>query len=163
MLAKTVTYKNFDGEEVTEVLHFHLSKAELVKMQLGMKGGLKTYLETIVKKEDTAEVIKAFDAILLASVGKRLDGKFIKTQDVIDSFRYSGAYEIIFMELLTDAEGSAAFVEAVMPKELMDQMQQVQSSGSVTVDLPRTSPDFSKMSPADFAEWQRRQQNPLGV
>lgn len=180
MLQRDITYEDFDGKQVTETFYFNLSKAELIKMQVGVAGGMQTYLETIIAKDDEGAVIEAFDKILLASVGKKMDGRFIKTQEVIDNFRFSGAYEVLFMQLLTDAKYSAEFVEHVMPKSLVEQVNAQKTT--MTVDLPQQAPtaldlssaagrmsavtqapDFAKMSPSDFADWQRRQSNPLGI
>lgn len=172
MLQREITFVDFDDNQVTETFYFNLSKAELVKMQLNVKGGMKTYLETIIKKEDEAAIIEAFDKILLASVGKKVDGKFIKTQEVINNFRFSGAYEVIFLQLLTDAKFSSEFVENVMPKGLIDQVHAQQTS--TTIDLPQSpisltpnldtpTPDFTKMTDADFAAWRLRQSSPLGI
>lgn len=171
MLQRDITFEDFDGNEVTETFYFNLTKAELIKMQIAVKGGMKTYFEIIIKKEDEAAIIDAFDKILLASVGKKADGRFIKTQEVIDNFRFSGAYEVLFMQLLTDAKYSSEFVEAVMPQALIEQVHAQQTS--VTVDLPQSpisltpnlntpSPDFTRMTDADFAAWRLRQNSPLG-
>lgn len=172
MLQREIKFEDFDGNQVTETFYFNLSKAELVKMQVVVKGGMKTYLETIIEKEDEGAIVEAFDKILLASVGKKVDGKFIKTQEVIDNFRFSGAYEVIFLQLLTDAKFSSEFVENVLPKGLIDQVHAQQTSTSVDLPQPPVSltpnlnaptPDFSKMTPTDFADWQHRQTSPLGI
>ncbi len=40
MLKKTITYEDFDGNQVTEDHFFHLSKADLVEMEVSQKGGM---------------------------------------------------------------------------------------------------------------------------
>lgn len=120
MLRKTITYKNFDDETVTEEFHFNLTKAELAEMELGHKGGMQKYLEDIIASEDGAKIIASFKAILTASVGKKSeDGKrFVKNQDIIDEFLESGAYSEFFMELVTNAEAGAKFIKAIVPSDL---------------------------------------------
>ena len=35
MLKKSITYKNLNGQEVTEEFYFHLSKADFIEMEAG--------------------------------------------------------------------------------------------------------------------------------
>lgn len=159
-----VTYTDFEGREVTEEIHFNLSKAELAEMTLVHGKDLAEYLRTIVAKDDTAEVVRVFKEILMLSIGKRIGPNFVKSQEVKDGFLYSGAYSVVFMKLLTDANFSAEFVNGIMPEDLKEKAQQVQAGTTTTVELPQVgTPDFTKMSAEQFAAWQKRQTSPLGV
>jgi hypothetical protein len=159
-----VTYTDFEGKEVTEEIHFNLSKAELAEMTLVHGKDLAEYLRTIVAKDDTAEVVRVFKEILMLSVGKRIGPNFVKSQEVKDGFLYSGAYSVVFMKLLTDANFSAEFVNGIMPEDLKEKAQE-----QMKVELPADpqqslpTPDFTKMNQEQFLDWQRRQRNPLGI
>ena len=48
MLKKTITYEDFNGETVSEDFFFHLSKAELVELEMSHTGGLSASLERII-------------------------------------------------------------------------------------------------------------------
>ena len=122
MYKKTMTYEDFAGNTVNEDFYFNLTKAEILRLEASREGGLSSFLEQIVEKQDGAQILEAFETIIKASVGKRSDDgrRFIKTQEVQEDFIYSNAYSDFLMEVATDAKVGAEFVNAVMPKELAD-------------------------------------------
>lgn len=117
MLKKTMTYTDYDGNERTETFHFNLTKAELTEMELSHDGGLTKLLEKIVAEKDSKRIVELFKDLVLRSFGeKSLDGKrFIKTQELRDSFAQTEAYSDLFMELATNAEAASAFVNGIVP------------------------------------------------
>ena len=121
MLKKTITYTDFNGEEVSEDFFFHLSKAELVELEMSHKGGLSEALERIIAAEDNKSIIAEFKNIILAAYGKRSeDGKrFIKTQEIRDEFVSTEAYSTLFMELVTDTNAAVVFVNGVIPQDMV--------------------------------------------
>lgn len=118
MLKKTVTYTDFAGEEVTEDLFFHLTQAELVELELSEKDGLSVALQKIIDADDGKMIISEFKRIILTAYGvKSEDGRrFIKNQQLRDELESSEAYSTLFMELVTDAEAAAAFVNGIVPQ-----------------------------------------------
>lgn len=117
MLKKSITYTDLNGDETTEDHYFHLSKADLVEMEVAHKGGLGAYLQRIVAAEDGAEIIKEFKSLILRSYGvKSEDGRrFIKNDTLREEFESSEAYSTLFLELCTDADAAAAFVNGIVP------------------------------------------------
>lgn len=117
MLKKTITYTDYDGNERTEDFYFNLTKAECLEMELGSNGGMKKYVERIISAQDGKQLVTLFKEIIDKSYGvKSLDGKrFIKNQEVLDEFKQSEAYSDLFMELATDSDAAAAFVNGVVP------------------------------------------------
>ena len=124
MLKKTITYKDFDGNSRTEDFYFNLTKSEITEMELGINGGLDGMLDRVIKKQDGAVIIKVFKDLLLKSYGeKSLDGrKFEKSEKISDDFYHTGAYDELFMELVTDAKKAAAFVKAIMPSDMQKEL-----------------------------------------
>ena len=122
MIKKTVTYEDFDGNERTEDYYFNLTKAELTEMELSLNGGLSQLLDKVVKENDGSKIIEYFKKLVLQSYGKKsLDGRqFIKNDQIREEFESTQAYSDIFMELATDAEKAAAFVNGIMPKGMGD-------------------------------------------
>lgn len=120
MLKKTVTYTNYNGEEITEDFYFNLTKAEIMEMEMTIDGGMSEYLQQIVKAKDTAEIMKIFKKFLLESYGKKSpDGRrFIKNDELREEFSQTEAYSQLFMQLATDAEEAAKFINAVVPKDI---------------------------------------------
>ena len=134
MLKKTITYTNFNDEEVSETHFFHFSKAELVELEMSHEGGLSTMLENIIATQDGKQIIAEFKKIVLGSYGKKsADGKrFIKNQELRDEFESSEAYSTLFMELVTNADAAAEFVSGVVPQGLADEARRVMETTNIT-------------------------------
>lgn len=119
MLKKTITYQDFNGVERTEDFYFNLNKAEVAEMELSTPGGYAEMLQRIARAQDGRSIIKEFKKLVLDSYGiKSADGRrFIKNDTLREEFEQTNAYPIIFMELATDADKAAEFVNGIMPNE----------------------------------------------
>lgn len=119
MLKKTITYMNYNGVECTEDFYFNLSKAEIMEMEMSTSGGFAEMIDRIIKAQDAPSIIKVFKELVLKAYGeKSLDGKrFIKSDEIAEAFSQTEAYSNLFMELATDADAAAKFVNGIMPVE----------------------------------------------
>jgi hypothetical protein len=134
MLKKTTTYTDFMGNERTEDCYFNLTKSELTKLSLSVNGGLDQMLENMVKEQDQAALMDWFDKIILMSYGRRsLDGKrFEKSPEISREFSQTGAYDQIFMELVTGgADKVAEFIKGVIPADLAAEAAKQQAQMTV--------------------------------
>ena len=123
MVKKTVSYRDFDGNQRTEDYYFNLTPADVVELENSMNGGLSQLLEKITKENDQTQIIQYFKKIVLDSYGvKSLDGRtHVKTEELRNEFKSTMAYSEIFMDLATDAKAAADFVNGIMPpKEVLD-------------------------------------------
>lgn len=127
MITKPITYVDYNGVERTENFMFNLSKAEIMEMELTTTGGLAEMIQRIVAAQDTPSIIKIFKDLILKSYGvKSPDGKhFIKSKELSTEFSQSEAYSILFMELATDADAAAAFVNGIVPSDVANQAKAV--------------------------------------
>lgn len=147
MLKKTLTFTTLDGEEVTEEVYFHLSEAEIIKLQMSKKGGVHAYVNQILAEEDGQKIIDFFEDIIRMSIGRRsADGrKFVKNDEIADDFMNSMGYSDFFMELVTNEKIAASFVTSLLPKERMDaitkKMELVENAGEGTDE---EKPDYMK-------------------
>lgn len=118
MLKKTIKYTDYDGNEREEDFYFNLSKAECVKLQLGTDGGLEKALRKIVAEQDVPKIIPIFEKIILSAYGEKSpDGKrFMKSKEISDAFAQTEAYSDLFMELLSDPDKAASFVNGIIPQ-----------------------------------------------
>lgn len=118
MLKKTVTYTDYNGSERTEDFYFNLTKAEIMEMELKTVGGLSAMIEKIVAAKDGPTIIKTFKDLVLKAYGeKSADGRrFIKSPEIAEAFSQTEAYSQIFMELATDDEAAAKFVNGIIPE-----------------------------------------------
>jgi hypothetical protein len=141
MLKKTIKYTDFNGDASEEDFYFHLSKAELVEIEMSHKGGLSNSIQTIVDAEDGKTIMEEFKKIILMAYGKRsADGKrFIKTQEMRDEFVSSDAYSELFMELVTDAAAAANFIQAVIPANMLQEAEKVAAVSQAT-DMEKPAP-----------------------
>lgn len=120
MLKKTITYKDYNGTERTEDFYFNLSKAELMEMEMGTSGGLAEMIQKIVAAQDSPAIIKIFKDLVLKAYGeKSADGRrFEKSEKLSTEFSQTEAYSILFMELATDADAAAKFVNGIVPTDI---------------------------------------------
>lgn len=124
MLKKTITYTDYNGVERKEDFWFNLSKAEIMEMQLSTSGGLAEMIQKVVSTQDGPAIIKIFKDLVLRAYGeKSADGKrFIKSKEIAEAFSQTEAYSILFMELATDADAAAKFVNGIVPVDISKQI-----------------------------------------
>jgi hypothetical protein len=122
MLKKTITYNDLDGNPVTEDFYFNLSKAEMAEMELRHEGGFSGYLQRIIDTQNGNEIISTFKNIITSAYGRRSEDnrRFIKSPEITDAFLQTEAYSELFMELVTNGEAAAEFVQAIMPSDMVD-------------------------------------------
>lgn len=117
MVTKTITYVDYNGTERTEDFYFNLTKAEAMEWEMSKAGGLAELIKKVVAAQDMPTLISLFKELILKSYGeKSLDGKrFIKSKEISEAFSQTEAYSQLFMELATDADKAAAFVNGIVP------------------------------------------------
>lgn len=122
MLKETIKYTDYNGVERTEDFWFHLSKAELMEWEMGTTGGLTEMIKRIVDAQDAPAIIKIFKELVLKAYGQKSpDGKrFIKSEELATEFSQTEAYSQLFMDLATDADKAAAFVNGIMPSDVAE-------------------------------------------
>lgn len=118
MLKKTITYVDYDGNERTEDFYFNLSKAECTELEMSTDGGLAKTIKKIVAEQDMKRIIEIFKDLILKAYGEKSpDGKrFIKTPEIREGFAQTEAYSELFMELATNSDAAATFVNGITPK-----------------------------------------------
>lgn len=123
MLKKTITYTDFNGNERTEDFYFNLTKAEVMEMEMSTTGGMAEMIQRIVAAQDAPAIIKIFKDLVLKAYGQKSpDGKrFVKNDELREEFAQTEAYSQLFMELATDADAAAKFVNGIMPADIVQQ------------------------------------------
>ena len=129
MLKKTINYTKYNGEQKTKECYFNLSKAEIAEMELEIPGGMAANLKQITEAKDTPSLVKIFKNLILRSYGvKSSDGeRFIKNQQVREEFEQSEAYSELFMELATNADSAAEFVNGIIPADLANKVKELEN------------------------------------
>lgn len=120
MIKKTLTYTDFNGVERKEDFYFNLTKAEVLKMEMGVKGGLAEQIKRIVDSQDQPAIIEVFENLIQKAYGvKTPDGRgFLKRPEDLEAFISTQAYSDLYMELATDDKKAAEFINGIVPPDL---------------------------------------------
>lgn len=124
MLKKNIKYTDYNGVKREDTHYFNLSKAEIMEMELSTVGGFAEMVEKVVKAQDTPTIVAIFKDLILKAYGEKSpDGKgFMKLDEegrpLSRKFSQTEAYSVLFMELATDAEAAAAFINGIVPADV---------------------------------------------
>lgn len=142
MLKREISYEDFDGNRMTDIFYFNLSKTEIVELEVGYEGGLEAAIRRIMAAQDNKALLAEFKRIILASYGIRSeDGKrFIKTEDLRTEFSQTAAFDALFMELATDDDAAATFIKGILPADLSLEVEKAQTMVVVPLDPPPPPP-----------------------
>jgi hypothetical protein len=126
VLRQELTYEDFNGDTVTDVLYFNLTKAELLEMEASAAGGVANMFNRIVEARDSNAILQAIQDFVLNAYGvKSEDGKrFIKTDELREEFKQSQAYSDLLMELVGDENKLIAWFAGTFPKDVSEGMMQ---------------------------------------
>lgn len=123
MYTRTFHCEGFDGKTFDVTYDFFLSKADLLKINVNGYWGLDETLKKLIDAHDGAEIMRILDSIIMTSVGKEsMDHRrFLQDEEIKKDFRESDAYSQLFVELCTDAEKAAAFVQGCLPSSVLEE------------------------------------------
>jgi hypothetical protein len=142
MLKKLIKYTDYDGRERSENFYFYMSKAELMEMELGTVGGMQNLIQLIIDKQDIPKIMEAFKTIILKAYGEKSpDGRrFIKSKELSEAFSQTEAYSNLYMELITNAEAAAAFINGIVPEDIaraaIEAKKERETAEEKVVELP---------------------------
>lgn len=119
MLKKTIKYKDYNGVEREEDFYFNLSQAEVMQMEMSVDGGYAEMIKKVVAAQDGPTIMKIFTDLISDAYGEKAnDGRqFKKSPELSQAFRQTEAYSVLFMELVTNADAAAKFVEGIFPAD----------------------------------------------
>ena len=124
MITIPITYTDYNGNERTENFSFNLNKAEIMRMEMSVKGGFAEMIQRVVDAQDQPAIIEIFEDLIRKSYGvKTPDGRgFVKNKQDLDAFVATEAYSELFMKLATDADEAAKFINGVIPANLAKEL-----------------------------------------
>lgn len=138
MYIKTIEYTDYSGNKRKEDFYFNFSEAEIMEMELSKDGGFDQWITRITNAQNTPELIKLFKSLILMSYGERsLDGKSFFKKDpttgrpLSEEFEQTAAYPVLFMELATNAEAAAEFINKVIPENAAEAVEKAKADGSL--------------------------------
>lgn len=117
----TVTYENFDGENVTEDLYFHLNIKELQEME-NWDPSLTERIAKLTKTEDGKDAFNLMRDIIETAYGERSsDGKrFLKSPEIRNMFTEGLAYDEVIIQFLDGTTDLGKFIEGLLPKKVFE-------------------------------------------
>ncbi len=117
MIQKTIKYTDFDGNQVEETYYFHLTKGELLDWAAEGEDGFAGKIASIANEDDPIKILPMMKEVILRSYGVRTpDGKsFVKDPEIVKNFKYTQAFDELYVELSTDANKAAEFVNGILP------------------------------------------------
>lgn len=127
MFREKIKYTDFNDVEREETYCFHISKADMSRMEFTTEGGYSAYLRKIMDEKDSVKLYETFEKLIGMSFGKVSDDgrTFIRKENgvnLFDTFKDSPAYDVLIMKLF-DADYAAKFVRNIFPKDIVDQMK----------------------------------------
>lgn len=125
MIKKEITYVDYNGVERKETFWFNLTKSELMR-EFGAGDGTAETLQKIVDAKDGRALMDNFEKLILSAYGeKSADGRrFDKSEKLSKEFSQTPAYDVLFMELLTNEKAAAEFTEGILPADLVAEAKQ---------------------------------------
>lgn len=146
MLKLPITYEDFDGEKVTEDFYFNLSKPELLEMEVGHEKGYSAFLKKIVDTTDRKALVEQFKQVILLAYGQKSDDgkRFIKNDQLREEFSQTAAYQHLFMELASDSDAASKFINGLMPKELVAELEKMDLQQKVAANLTAVGDNTSE-------------------
>lgn len=130
MLKKTIVYENpFTNEQVSEEHYFHISKADLVQMEMEEHStkyekdgetltGMQAKLQRIVDSQDGKAIMEEIRDLIRRSFGKKDGDRFLKSPEIWNDFASTEAYSQLIFDLCTNAEAAAEFMNNIIPHNL---------------------------------------------
>lgn len=120
MLKQPLTYKDFNGDTVTNDFYFNLTKTEVIELQVYYKDGPDVWLANVTKSNDNQAILAEFKRLILLAYGeKSADGeRFVKSDELREAFKYTAAFDHLFMKMFLEPKFAAEFITALMPDDL---------------------------------------------
>lgn len=118
MYKKVFEYESFDGEQVTDVLYFNLTRTEMIRFMSEYPEGLDNYIAGLNKGTFDSETFAFFEKVIGRCYGIRSeDGKkFRKSPAILEEFKESAAYDAFIYYLITEEGAMDEFMANVFPK-----------------------------------------------
>lgn len=140
MFAKKIKYTNFAGETREEEFLFNMSKSDIVQWQYSVNGGIDELFKKVTNENDSVALIQLIKDLIHRAYGeKSLDGKRFEKRrngvDLADEFEQTAAYDVLFMELLQNSDSAAAFINGIMPSDLVAQLNAAPKLPDGSIDI----------------------------
>lgn len=137
MIDKKIKFTDLEGQEREQKFLFHMSQAELTKLQLEVKGGFINKLKDVINRQDVPEVSKLVDMMIMNSIGEKSPNgiSFIKNDRIREEFKYSDAYSSLYMELMGSIDAFSAFIKGILPSNIALEIDKAEKDGKLVTNI----------------------------
>lgn len=151
MIKKTIQYEDFDGNNITEDFYFHISKLEVVELEVEFEGGLEGHIKKLQETENAKEAYHLFKDVLIKAYGERVNSReFHKSPETQLKFANSPALGELIFSFIEKPEEGAAFLEGCLPKGMVEQSKKAQVARELE-NSPEVSSSDVPVAPKNFA------------
>lgn len=148
MYRRVFNFTDFDGNKRTEEAFFNLTKAEVMMwISTNNEYTLDKLILELTRVGDVRRLMEIFEDLILRSYGRKSpDGRrFIKSKELSEEFKQTAMYSDLFMELVNNSEKSSEFVNAILPKDLSQDVDNLLKNKD---NLPVTMQEYLNSVPA---------------
>lgn len=116
MIALPIKYVDYNGTEQEEKFYFHLSYAEIIRLELDDKNGFRAKMQTLIESNNQKAIWDTLEEIVRMAVGKKSpDGKrFDKSYEAKADFLESEAYSSFIRSMIEDSTYAAEFINGLV-------------------------------------------------
>lgn len=126
MLAQKVTYTDYDGEKVEEIIRLNLTQAECYELDDAYKasGGIINHFRHLLMSQKEGDppygpMLNFLKCLISVAYGKRTeDGKFVKKEKgvpLFEEFEASEAYSALIIDLMSGKIDMENFLRGIFP------------------------------------------------
>lgn len=139
MLKKQVKFKDYEGNDKTVTLYFHLNKFEWLELETYTKGGLIENLQNAIEQNNAKKTIDILKKIMLTAYGEKNEetGEFQKSEAAAIKFSKTDAFSELFYELAYDEAKSQEFFFGLIPADLQDEAKKQTKAQLKAVEAPQ--------------------------
>lgn len=124
MYPKRIKFEDYNGVQHEQTFLFNMTETELTKMQHSYEGNFQEYVQKLAETKNEGEIIDLIEKFVVMSYGeKSADGqRFVKIapdgHKLGLDFIQTEAYNVLFMELATDANAAIDFITGILPAKV---------------------------------------------
>lgn len=125
MLKQDVKYINYDGEEATKTLWFHVTRSKLIEnMELEtelteISSWFEGGKERDLTPEEIRRVLNVVKKIIEMSYGERNGDEFDDSPELHAKFKRTAVYEAFLWSLFEDPRRANDFMQGVLPPDMV--------------------------------------------
>lgn len=157
MLKQTITYEDFDENQVTEDLYFNMSRIVVVENAEELTRRWKE-IEAMLRGDETRELgthevkmlINIVKYMMELSYGvKSDDGRvFDQSPELWNRFTHMAAFDAFLFGLFEDTNKATSFIAGIFPKSLREEAEKVISQKKD--EIPAWQKENRKPTPAEI-------------